>query len=48
MSDMAILDDEEEDLLPEDTEQNQLMTWLAKMSENMATMSNSLGELHDK
>ena len=48
MSDMDILDDQGEDLLPEDTEQNQLMSLLAKMNENMATMSDSLKELHDK
>ena len=48
MSDTNILDDQEEDLLPEDTEQNQLMSLLAKMNENMATMSDSLRELHDK
>ena len=48
MSDTDILDDHEEDLLPEDTEQNQLMSLLAKMDENMATMSDSLRELHDK
>ena len=48
MSDTDILDDQEEDLLPEDTEQNQLMSLLAKMNENMATMSDSLRELHDK
>ena len=48
MSDTDILDDHEEDLLPEDTEQNQLMSLLAKMNENMATMSDSLRELHDK
>ena len=48
MSDTNILDDHEEDLLPEDAEQNQLMSLLAKMNENMATMSDSLRELHDK
>ena len=48
MSDTDILDDQEEDLLPEDTEQNQLMSLLAKMNENMATMSVSLRELHDR
>ena len=48
MSDTDILDDQEEDLLPEDTEQNQLMSLLAKMNENLATMSDSLRELHDK
>ena len=48
MSDTDILDDQEEDLLPEDTEQNQLMSLLAKMNENMATMSDSLRELHYK
>lgn len=48
MSDTDILDDREEDLLPEDTEQNQLMSLLAKMNENMATISDSLRELHDK
>ena len=48
MSDTDLLDDHEEDLLPEDTEQNQLMNLLAKTNENMATMSDSLRELHDK
>ena len=48
MSDTDLLDDREEDLLPEDTEQNQLMSLIAKMNENMATMSDSLRELHDK
>ena len=48
MSDTDLLDDQEEDLLPEDTEQNQLVSLLAKMNENMATMSDSLRELHDK
>ena len=48
MSDTDILDDQEEDLLPEDTEQNHLICLLAKMNENMATMSDSLRELHDK
>ena len=48
MSDTDILDDREEDLLPEDSEQNQLMSLVAKMNENMATMSDSLRELHDK
>ena len=31
MSDTDILNDQEEDLLPEDTEQNQLISLLAKM-----------------
>ena len=50
MSDTDILDDQEEDLLPgdTDTEQNQLMSLLAKMNKNMATMSDSLRELHNK
>ena len=48
MSDTDILDDQEEDLPPEDTEQNHLRSLLAKMNENMATMSNSLRELNDK
>ena len=48
MSDTDVLDDQEEDLLPADTEQNQLISLLAKMNENMATMSDSLRELHDK
>ena len=48
MSDTDILDDQEEDLLREDTEQNQLISLLGKMNENMATMSDSLRELHDK
>jgi len=47
-SDTDLLDDQEEDLLPEDTQQNQLMSLLAKMNENMATMSDSLRKLHDK
>jgi len=48
MSDTDILDNQKEDLLPEDTEQNQLMSFLVKMNENMATMRDSLRELHDK
>ena len=48
ISDTDILDNYEKDLLPEDTEQNQLVSLLAKMNENMATMSESLRELHDK
>ena len=45
MSDTDILGDPEEDLLPE---QNQLVSLLARMNENMATISDSLRELHDK
>ena len=48
MGDTDILDDQEEDLLPEDTEQNQLMSLLAEMKVNMATMSDLLRKLHDK
>ena len=48
MNDTDILDDQEEDLRPEDTEHNHLMSLLAKMNKNMATMSDSLRELHDK
>ena len=48
MSDTDILDDQEEDLLLKDTEQNQLMSLLAKMNENMATMNDLLRELHNK
>ena len=48
MSDTDILDDQEEDLRPEDTEHNHLMSLPAKMNKNMATMSDSLRELHDK
>ena len=48
MSDTDILDDQEEDLRPEDTEHNHLMSLPAKMNKNMAAMSDSLRELHDK
>ncbi|XP_068696074.1 uncharacterized protein [Montipora foliosa] len=48
MSDTDILDDQEEDLRPEDTKHTHLMSLLAKMNKNMATMSDSLRELHDK
>ena len=48
MSDTDILEDQAEDLPPEDIEQNHLRSLLAKMNENMDTMSNSLRELHDK